>query len=200
MIDRVEAILSRLGTLRRPGGHFREVSLGQGRLLSVDVFQYGVERGHLRVHLHGTIMRRTTPPPVVPSGAVAGCSACQSAPGGRYPALYMGPRGTREYLASSGTQGRSIWRRSRRRRGGWRRGSSGPSDVSRSSRATSVGSTRHRGRARPHCAATSSEPAWLANGIPCTARLAKGADGQIGVSRELDVPLSLRFTPDETLR
>lgn len=41
VLDRVEVILAQLGRPRRPGSHFREVSLGQGRLLSVDVFQSG---------------------------------------------------------------------------------------------------------------------------------------------------------------
>ncbi|MBM4244552.1 MAG: hypothetical protein FJ148_12150 [Deltaproteobacteria bacterium] len=98
MIDRVEPILAKLGTLRRPGGHFREVSLGQGRLLAVDVFQSGSERGHVRVHLHGTIVRPTSAPPAVPSGTMPGCSACANAPDGPYPASYTGPRGTREYF------------------------------------------------------------------------------------------------------
>lgn len=98
VLDKAEAILAQLGTLRRPGGHFREVSLGQGRLLAVDVFQSGGEQGHVRVHLHGTIVRPTSAPPAVPSGTTPGCSACRDAPGGPYPASYTGPRGTREYF------------------------------------------------------------------------------------------------------
>lgn len=99
VLTKVEPILAQLGTLRRPGGHFREVSLGQGRLLSVDVFQSGADRGHVRVHLHGTIVRPTSPPPaVVPSGTVRGCSACRNAPDGPFPATYTGPRGQREYF------------------------------------------------------------------------------------------------------
>lgn len=97
-LTKVESILAQLGTLRRPGSHFREVSLGHGRLLSVDVFQSGSDRGHVRVHLHGTIVRPTSPPPVVPSGKELGCSSCRNAPDGPFPARYTGPRGTREYF------------------------------------------------------------------------------------------------------
>lgn len=97
MLTKVESILAQLGTLRRPGGHFREVGLGQGRLLAVDVFSSGREQGHVRVHLHGTIVRPTSAPPAVPSGTVAGCSACRDAPDGPFPASYTGPRGTRQY-------------------------------------------------------------------------------------------------------
>lgn len=97
-LTKVESILAQLGTLRRPGGHFREVSLGQGRVLSVDVFQSDREQGHVRVHLHGKIVRPTSPPPAVPSGTMPGCSACERAPSGPYPAKYTGPRGTREYF------------------------------------------------------------------------------------------------------
>ena len=103
-LTKVEAILAQLGTLRRPGNHFREISLGQGRLLAVDVFQSGREQGHVRVHLHGTIPPNatispsTSPPPQVPSGTMQGCSACVRAPGGLYPARYTGPRGTRKYF------------------------------------------------------------------------------------------------------
>lgn len=97
-LTRVEAILAQFGRPRRPGSHFREVSLGQGRLLSVDVFQSGADRGHVRVHLHGTIVRPTSPPPVVPSATELGCSSCRNAPNGPCPASYTGPRGTREYF------------------------------------------------------------------------------------------------------
>lgn len=97
VLTEVESILAQFGTMRRPGGHFREVSLGQGRLLAVDVFPSGAERGHVRVHLHGTIVRPTTAPPQVPRGFVADCSACGDA-GGPYPESYFGPRGQREYF------------------------------------------------------------------------------------------------------
>lgn len=97
-LTRVEAILAQFGRPRRPGSHFREVSLGQGRLLAVDVFQSGREQGHVRVHLHGTIVRPTSAPPAVPSGTMPGCSACRDAPDGPFPASYKGPRGTREYF------------------------------------------------------------------------------------------------------
>lgn len=98
VLDRVEVILAQLGRPRRPGSHFREVSLGQGRSLSVDVFQSGSDRGHVRVHLHGTIVRPTSPPPVAPSGTELGCSSCRNAPGGPFPATYTELRGTREYF------------------------------------------------------------------------------------------------------
>lgn len=100
VLSKVEKVLAQLelGTLRRPGGHFREVSLGQGRLLAVDVFQSGPERGHVRVHLHGTMLRPTSPPPVAPSGTMASCSACQHLPDGPFPGSYTGPRGAREYF------------------------------------------------------------------------------------------------------
>ncbi len=98
VLSKVESILAKFGTLRRAGGHFREVSLGQGRVLSVDVFQSGGEQGHVRVHLHGTIVRPTSAPPAVPSGTMPGCSACENAPDGPFPASYTGPRGTREYF------------------------------------------------------------------------------------------------------
>jgi hypothetical protein len=98
VLSSVEAIIAPLGRLRRPGGHFREVSLGEGRLLSVDVFQSGAEQSHVRVHLHGTVVRPTNPPPQGPSGAVPGCSACRDAHDGPFPASYNGRRGQRGYF------------------------------------------------------------------------------------------------------
>jgi len=56
VLTKVEAILAPLGRARRPGGHFREVSLGGGRLLAIDLFQSGADQGHVRVHLHGSIV------------------------------------------------------------------------------------------------------------------------------------------------
>lgn len=96
ILSKVERLLEPFGTPHQPRAHYREISLGPGRTLSVDVFRSGLGRGHVRVHVRGRIIQPGTDPPNVPNTFVSGCPACAAAPRS-FPTSYKG-RGGRKYF------------------------------------------------------------------------------------------------------